>query len=367
MADADSREFGEHRVVRWLRALRGIARTGRAVEAQGHAQQELRRALSTLERSHADLRVQDGANLEHVRHELAYLTARFGEALAAQERQLESLGQIMSAQQGLAESQQRLSSALADLAQAQRQSEMREIEAARAASTIPRLARAGDTDSATWISAAFEETFRGTRAQVRERLASYVEDARAAHAAIGGPAVDIGCGRGEWLELMGEAGIPVRGVDENAMIIEQCRELALDAVRDDAVAYLAGVPQKTLSVVSAFHVLEHLPQPKQLQVLAAAYNALAPGGILILETPNPENLIVGAWTFYMDPSHLRPMPPTLLGFLVEAAGFEVAGVRRLHPDDGLAARAEREQWPAGLRELICGPRDVGIVARRPVA
>ena len=98
--------------------------------------------------------------------------------------------------------------------------------------------------------------------------------------------------------------------------------------------------------------------------MTAAHRALAPGGILVLETPNPENVLVGACTFYMDPTHLRPVPPTLLRFLLEASSFEVLDVRRLHPDDAMVARAEREGWPAGLTEALGAPRDYAIVARR---
>ena len=153
--------------------------------------------------------------------------------------------------------------------------------------------------------------------------------------------VDARCGRGEWLELLLDEGIPARGVDENALIVRQCRELGLDVIHGDAISHLESVPERTLSAVTAFHIVEHLSLPRHLQLLVAAHRALAPNGVLVLETPNPENLVVGAWTFHMDPSHMRPLPPTLLRFLLEAVGFEVAEVRRLNSDDGLKEIAAR--------------------------
>jgi O-antigen chain-terminating methyltransferase len=417
MAEASS-SMTLTRVARWVRAIRGVAWTRHLVEMQGQDQQALRQELESLKRAHEDLIVQTTDKLDSSAKQLVdaleqMLVMRRGlddviamqqqldtaqrqldtgqqrldttqqqhaaeqQQLAAKQQQLdEKQQQLTDTQQTLTAalesssiSQRRLDDSLAGLRNAQgeldaRQAEFR-AELARLAPSIPRLARAGDGDAATWLYAAFEETFRGTRDQIRERLAAYLPDARAAHTATGGVVIDVGCGRGEWLELMRDEGIPSRGVDENALVVDQCRERGLDAIHGDAISYLEKVAEQSLAAVTAFHVVEHLSLPRHLQLLVAAHRAIAPDGVLILETPNPENLVVGAWTFHMDPSHLRPLPPTLLRFLIEAVGFEVADVRRLNSDDSLVDRAAQEQWPAGVQQLLCGPRDFSVIARRP--
>jgi O-antigen chain-terminating methyltransferase len=231
--------------------------------------------------------------------------------------------------------------------------------------SIPPLARAGSAEPSAWLYAAFEETFRGSRDDIAARLAVHLDDVRAAvQAACGKPVIDVGCGRGEWLERLRDEGLAAFGVDSNAEVVAGCIARGLDVRQGDAIDVLAAQDAGSLSAVTAFHVVEHLPLAAQLGLMTAAHRALAPGGILVLETPNPENVLVGACTFYMDPTHLRPVPPTLLRFLLEASSFEVLDVRRLHPDDAMVARAEREGWPAGLTEALGAPRDYAIVARR---
>jgi len=382
------------RLIGWLRAVRHAASSRRLVEAQEAELRDLRHALGKLEQSFGISTAETAAKLELIRHEFAHLTPRVDEALALRapfEALDSSLKHLTTIQEQLAASQAPLSVLPGQLSalQGKLTSSHDELQAvqmkltsshdelqagqtklaadvARLAPPFPPLAGAGDIDSATWLDAAFEETFRGTREQVRQRLSVYLPDVREAFAATGRlGVVDVGCGRGEWLELMRTEGIAARGIDQNAFIVNQCRELGLDAQQADAMKALTDQSTRSLAAVTAFHLVEHLRLAEQLQLMVAAFGALAPGGLFIVETPNPENLIVGAWTFYMDPSHQRPLPPTLLRFLLEAVGFEVVDVRRLHSDDELAERATREGWTAGVQELLCGPRDFGVIARRP--
>ena len=350
------------------------------VETQEAELRDLRHALGKLEQSFGTSTAETAAKLELVRHEFAHLTPRVDEALALRapfEALDSTLNHLTTIQEQLAASQAPLSALPGQLSALQGKltsshDELRAVqtklaaEVLRLAPRFPPLAGAGDIDSATWLDAAFEETFRGTREQVRQRLAVYLPDVRDAFAATGRlGVVDVGCGRGEWLELMRTEGIAARGIDQNVFIVNQCRELGLDAQQADAMKALTHQPTRSLAAVTAFHLVEHLRLAEQLQLMVAAFDALAPGGLFIVETPNPENLIVGAWTFYMDPTHQRPLPPTLLRFLLEGVGFEVIDVRRLHSEDELAERATREGWPAGVQELLCGPRDFGVIARRP--
>ncbi len=231
---------------------------------------------------------------------------------------------------------------------------------------LPRLARAGDSNPSEWLYAAFEETFRGSRDEIAARLAVHVPDMRSAVEATGGkPIADVGCGRGEWIERLRDEGLLAWGVDINPEVVAGGKARGLDVRLGNGVDALDAQEPGSLATVTAFHVVEHLPLAEQLRLMVAAHRALAAGGVMIVETPNPENLLVGAWTFYMDPTHLRPLPPSLLRFLMEVSGFEIVAVRRLHPDDAFVERAKREGWPAGLVEILGGPRDYAIVARRP--
>jgi O-antigen chain-terminating methyltransferase len=183
---------------------------------------------------------------------------------------------------------------------------------------------------------AFEDRYRGTRDTIKDRLRAYLPFITPL-AAPGGPAaaLDLGCGRGEWLELLGEHGFTASGVDLDDGMLAACRERGLDARREDALAALRGQPEGSLALVSAFHLVEHIPFDLVQELIREALRALRPGGLLILETPNPENLTVGATSFYLDPSHLHPLPPALLGFAAEHAGFARQRIVRLQEDPRL--------------------------------
>lgn len=179
----------------------------------------------------------------------------------------------------------------------------------------------------------FEDRFRGSRAFVAEMLGIYVD--QVASVAHDGPVIDIGCGRGEWLELLRDAEVPAYGLDHNRVAVARCRERGLDARTDPVIEHLEGLEPGSVRAITAFHVVEHLPFDDTVAFLDAALVALAPGGLLILETPNPTNLTVGGSFFWVDPTHIRPMHPELLEFLVTERGFVDPEVRYLHPRDDL--------------------------------
>lgn len=169
---------------------------------------------------------------------------------------------------------------------------------------------------------AFEDRHRGSRELIKSRLQAYVPFIHPL-TALYKPAIalDLGCGRGEWLELAQETGFDARGVDLDDGMLEACRERGLNTTRTDAVEALRALPDNSIALVSAFHVVEHMPFDVARAVMVEALRVLQPGGLLILETPNPDNIVVGASRFYQDPSHERPIPPELLRFAVEYAGF----------------------------------------------
>ena len=231
---------------------------------------------------------------------------------------------------------------------------------------FPALPGLSANDTAAWLHAAVEARFRGPSEDIRERLRIYLPFLAKLPAAVRAlAAVDVGCGRGEWLELLREADITAVGVDDNPVSVERCKSHGLDARRTDALVYLRAQADEGFAVVSAFHVIEHLAPEHVMALLFESQRILAPGGLLLLETPNPDNLLVGASSFHLDPTHRHPIPLALLRTLVEFARFEVVETLALQPDDAMRDAAAAEQWPATLARLLGGARDSGIVARKP--
>lgn len=220
---------------------------------------------------------------------------------------------------------------------------------------------------------AFEARFRGTADEVRGRLATaYLDDVR--EASTGAGVLDVGAGRGEWLELLGDEGIRARGVDRDGAFVAAGTERGLDLALGDGVAWLRSQPAGAADVVTAFHVVEHLAVDDVLALLAAAALALRPGGLLVLETPDPRNLVMGACNFHLDPTHRVPLPPALTTFLVETADLEVTEVRDLHRKedvdlsglvlDGVDGRTG-DLVRGALDRTLFGPQDYAVLARRP--
>ncbi|MEM1432350.1 MAG: methyltransferase domain-containing protein, partial [Pseudomonadota bacterium] len=178
----------------------------------------------------------------------------------------------------------------------------------------------------------FEAAFRGSREEIRIRLKAYAPYLQPLRAASGVPraALDLGCGRGEWLELARDMGFEPRGVDLDAEMLEDARALGLDVAHMGALEALEACPSGSLAFVTAFHLIEHLPFDDLLRLVDEVRRVLAPGGLMILETPNPENIDVATVTFHNDPTHTAPMPPNVLRFLAERAGFAQVCLRRLN-------------------------------------
>ena len=146
---------------------------------------------------------------------------------------------------------------------------------------------------------AFEDQFRGSRHDIASRLHVYLP----------------------FVELLQDNGFKAKGVDLDEGMLSACHALHLDVHQGDALDYLRGLEADSLSVVSAFHVVEHIAFETLRELTTEAYRVLKPGGLLILETPNSENLMVGTSSFYLDPTHQKPLPAQLLSFVVEYAGF----------------------------------------------
>jgi len=208
---------------------------------------------------------------------------------------------------------------------------------------------------------AFEDRYRGSREIIKDRLRAYARFTEPLLQLARPPAaLDLGCGRGEWLELLGESGFDAAGVDLDEGMLAACRERGLAASHGDALAALRARPDASLALVSAFHLVEHLPFELVQELIAEALRVLQPGGLLIMETPNPENLTVGATSFYLDPSHLHPLPPGLLSFAAEHAGFARQRIVRLQEDPNLHTDSQ-----VGLITVLAGVSpDYSVVAQK---
>jgi len=212
----------------------------------------------------------------------------------------------------------------------------------------------------------FMDSFRGAREEILARVGEYVPLLEGA-----APVLDLGCGRGELLQRLGEAGVEARGVDSDPAMVAACRRLGLEVAELDALDALRAAPKSGLGAVAAVHVLEHLPAARWTALVVAAAEALRPGGVLLVECPNPESLRVGADLFWIDPTHHAPVHPEAVEFVARAAGLEIAERRRLHPFPPEQALAD-PALPAPVRTLagrlddwLSAPRDFLLVARKP--
>ncbi|MDP4008393.1 MAG: methyltransferase domain-containing protein [Candidatus Peregrinibacteria bacterium] len=195
---------------------------------------------------------------------------------------------------------------------------------------------------------AFENHFRGTRSQIKLRAEEYLPIVREACTGMqDATVVDIGCGRGEWLEILKENGISARGVDLNKIMINECLNRGFDVIEADVIKYFGSLDNKSVGAITGMHIVEHLPFEQIIKLFDEAYRTLKDGGVLILETPNPENLMVGACNFYTDPTHERPIPPLTIQFIAEERGFGKVSIMRLKKD-------RIAEPPSGMDPLLQG-------------
>jgi O-antigen chain-terminating methyltransferase len=181
---------------------------------------------------------------------------------------------------------------------------------------------------------AFEDRFRGSREDISNRLKVYlplIEEAKVG--TQNSPILDVGCGRGEWLKLLQESGYVARGIDINRVMVDECQARGLDAIKADVIAHLRSIEDSSLGTVTGFHIIEHLPFPLLFELLNETKRVLKPGGLAIFETPNPQNILVSSNNFYIDPTHLNPLPSTLVEFLVEHIGLQSVKILNLNSYD----------------------------------
>lgn len=210
----------------------------------------------------------------------------------------------------------------------------------------------------------FEDCFRGTREDIKQRMEIYLPIVAGAKAGDeNAPILDIGCGRGEWLELLKGAGLIACGVDLNRVMVGECREMGFDVIEADAISYLRTLNTSSLGAVTGMHIIEHIPFKRLIALFDEVLRTLKPGGVAIFETPNPENLITAACNFYYDPTHINPLPPEPMRFVMEIRGFSRIEIMRLHPHP---EEAKLQEGSAQMRQIIneklFGAQDYALVA-----
>ena len=221
---------------------------------------------------------------------------------------------------------------------------------------------AGQLDS---FYLSFENRFRGKRSEIKDRIRFYLPvlgEVKAGQA--GRPVVDLGCGRGEWLELLREEGLEAIGVDLNSAMVAQCRGRSLTATHADAIAFLRSLPDESQGAVTGFHIIEHLPLEILVELVHQTRRVLLPGGVAIFESPNCKNLMVGACNFNIDPTHRNPVHPETAQFILETDGFEEVTVHYLSPSE-LHPFNEGDKNSPLLTALFYGPQDFAVVGRKP--
>ncbi|HEN3602713.1 TPA: class I SAM-dependent methyltransferase, partial [Yersinia enterocolitica] len=208
---------------------------------------------------------------------------------------------------------------------------------------------------------AFEDKYRGSQASIKDRLKVYsplIEKMKEEYGSVN--SLDLGCGRGEWMSLLMDLGVETFGIDLDDSMLDECRIRNFSVKNADIISFLKACEAESYNIITAFHVVEHITFDDLCTVINNAIRVLKSGGILILETPNAENLIVGTNNFYLDPTHNKPVPALLLSFICEYYGLESNYIMRLQHPEGLL-----EKPNYGLYDVMTGVSlDYAVVAQK---
>lgn len=211
------------------------------------------------------------------------------------------------------------------------------------------------------LYSSLEDSFRGSPEEIKERLKVYLPLVGQAHVRGGmKPLLDIGCGRGEWLELLRDTGVTAIGVDFNRVLVAEGQRRGLSIKEADVMAYLRELPGGCLGALTGFHIVEHLPLDVLLKLLDETVRVVQPGGLVIFETPNPENVLVGSCNFYFDPTHRNPLPAPVMKFLLESRGFTGVRIMRLNPSDAEPVAGDTDLIKR-FNQYFYGPMDYAVV------
>jgi SAM-dependent methyltransferase len=222
----------------------------------------------------------------------------------------------------------------------------------------------------TFDYAGFEDRFRGDEEDIRDRQRQYLAVFEGQQDVL-----DVGCGRGEFLELCRSAGIGARGVELDLDMVLLCREKGLDVIHGEVFAYLATLPDESLGGVFSAQVIEHLPPAAVVELVRLCHRKLRMGARAIFETPNPGCLAVFARSFYIDPTHIRPIHSDGMKFVLESLGFDPVAIQysmpvetsariSLLPENGVEAVREFNRGVERLNDLIFGFQDYAVIGTK---
>jgi O-antigen chain-terminating methyltransferase len=339
---------------------------------------EMVKLMNVLVPGHADLRARMRAaerRLDQDEDLIRFLTQDQSQRLGEQGVRLGDLERTSEARLSSLERQSGRGTAQVEQLLARLQ-EMVEKQAAAGLAPPTALAEMAELRAQSRAGAylAFEDLHRGSREEIKSRQAVYLPLFRdgldAEH-----PLLDLGCGRGEFLELCRDNGLPARGLDINPAMVATCRELGLDATQGDAVSHLRSLPEESLGGILLSQVIEHLTLDQLSELVTLAASRLRSGGALIAETINPQSLSTFAGAFYLDMTHIKPIHPEAARFLWRWAGLGQVDLVFLSP---VPAAASLETAPGGgdglagafnrnmdrLNRLLYGPLDYAVVGRK---
>jgi O-antigen chain-terminating methyltransferase len=207
---------------------------------------------------------------------------------------------------------------------------------------------------------AFEDRYRGSRDSILNRYRPYLKylpsDIK--------KALDLGCGRAEWVELLSINSIDSYGCDQNSAMLEKGREKGLkNLINSDIFKFLKSQDDSSFDLISAFHLIEHIPYRDLIKLIQEIKRVATCGATILLETPNPKNIVVSTYEFYKDPTHLSPLPSDLVVFMLEYLGFKDIKVEYLHPFESSFYIDEDTKSARALNNYLFQARDYLIIAK----
>jgi len=208
---------------------------------------------------------------------------------------------------------------------------------------------------------AFEDKYRGSNEVIKNRLSIYLPYVKTINKIYTEMrCLDLGCGRGEWIELLNDHSINAYGVDLNPQMIHAYKNTN-KVIVGDVITHLKSLPNESLELITGFHIAEHLKFEDLYTLIEESFRVLKSSGLLILETPNTENLTVGTSGFYIDPTHIRPIPMLQLNFLTEHIGFYRSQILRLQQWEALSDKTT----PISFYQVLNGVSpDYAIISQK---
>jgi len=209
---------------------------------------------------------------------------------------------------------------------------------------------------------AFENKFRGSRENILQRYREYLKYIDIDNVS---KALDIGCGRGEWVQLLQEHNIESYGIDINHTMVLEAKSYKVDnIINEDIFKFLKNIDDNSYDLITGFHIIEHIPFEKLLILLKEVQRVLKPSAKAIFETPNPKNLLVASLTFYNDPTHLNPLPPDVVKFMLEYLSFNEVEIVELNPFGSEIHIKEESGSAQMLNNLLFSEQDYLVVGSK---